>query len=192
MNTPAHVMLSLWALPGARAHPLWLPAFIGALLPDVPMFLFYGVESALGTPETVIWGEHYFAAGWQDFFDLFNALPVILLAWFLARLRGSPWTAMLCASMAVHCTADLLLHREDAHRHFFPLSDWRFVSPVSYWDPAHYGLVFLSVELVAVAVGAALLLRHREQTPLRWVGGGTLALYAGFLAFAALRWGPLG
>ena len=30
-------------------------------------------------------------------------------------------------------------HRDDSHRHPYPLSDWRFISPLSYWDPVHHG-----------------------------------------------------
>ena len=86
-------------------------------------------------PERVIWSTRYFDPGWQTCIDSFNALPLIGLGAFIAwRARASAWLAFF-ASMAVHCVTDLLVHREDAHAHFFPLSSWRFVSPVSYWDP---------------------------------------------------------
>ena len=45
--------------------------------------------------------------------------------------------------------------------HFWPLSDWKFVSPISYYDPAHFGVpvmilesvlgLFLAWRLVAIA-----------------------------------------
>ena len=40
---------------------------------------------------------------------------------------------------------------DDAHRHFYPLSDYRFISLVSYWDPRHYGTVAMPAELLTVA-----------------------------------------
>ena len=39
---------------------------------------------------------------------------------------------------------------DDAHRHFYPLSDYRFISLVSYWDPRHYGTVAMPAELLTV------------------------------------------
>ena len=85
--------------------------------------------------------------------------------------NGESLVLAALASMTLHCLADLALHREDAHGHLFPLSDWRFTSPVSYWDPAHYGLIFAACELVLVAVGSIWLLRPGTSTP-EWVGAG--------------------
>lgn len=57
-----------------------------------------------------------------------------------------------------------------AHRHLFPLSDWRFASPVSYWDPAHHGDVFLAAEADLVALGGLVLLRRRAPPAWRPLG----------------------
>jgi len=45
------------------------------------------------------------------------------------------WMA-LTASMFLHCLADFPLHTEDAHRHFWPFSDFRLDIGISYWNPA--------------------------------------------------------
>jgi len=37
----------------------------------------------------------------------------------------------------IHMATDLPVHAEDAYRHFWPLSDWRYYSEFSYWDPDH-------------------------------------------------------
>ena len=78
--------------------------------------------------------------------------------------------------MAVHCVTDLLVHREDAHAHFFPLSSWRFVSPVSYWDPRHYGAVVGLVELVLVFGGAVVLMTCYTHRSWRVIAGLVLLL----------------
>ena len=67
--------------------------------------------------------------------------------------------------MALHAAADLLVHADDAHRHLWPLSDWRFASPVSYWDPRHHGAWFAPVECVAaLAMLAAVRRRAGRRT----------------------------
>ena len=159
MNTPTHVVLNALVLGHGRWRPHWLALTGGALVPDLPMLVFYVYERiVLGTPDRVIWSTRYFDPGWQTFINVFNALPLIGLGAYLAwRARAAAWLAFF-ASMAVHCVTDLLVHREDAHAHFFPLSSWRFVSPVSYWDPRHYGAVVGLVELVLVLGGAAVLM----------------------------------
>ncbi|NEO26580.1 MAG: hypothetical protein F6K03_06700, partial [Kamptonema sp. SIO4C4] len=35
-------------------------------------------------------------------------------------------------------------------RHFYPLSDYRFISPVSYWNPKHYGAIIALLEVILV------------------------------------------
>ena len=121
MNTPTHVVLNALVLGHGRWRPQWLAITGGALVPDLPMVVFYVVERvALGTPERVVWSTRYFDPGWQMFIDVFNALPLIGLGAFIAwRARASAWFVFF-ASMAVHCAVDFLVHREDAHAHFFP------------------------------------------------------------------------
>lgn len=47
--------------------------------------------------------------------------------------------------------------------HFWPLSDWRFRSPISYWEPAYFGAIVSKVELAAVAALTLFLLyRHKD------------------------------
>ena len=177
MNTPTHVVLNALVLGHGRWRPHWLAITGGALIPDLPMVVFYLVERiVLGTPERVIWSTRYFDPGWQTFINVFNALPLIGLGAFVAwRARASAWLAFF-ASMAVHCVTDLLVHREDAHAHFFPLSSWRFVSPVSYWDPGHYGALAGLVELVLVFGGAVVLIRYYGHKPWRVIAALVLLL----------------
>lgn len=168
MNTPGHLVVNLAAL--ARGEPpvrhARLAVAFGAVLPDIPMVVFYAwARGVARLPERVIWREAYFDPAWQAFFDVFNSVPLILLLlWVAWRARA---TAVLLAgwSMLLHAALDLPLHGEDAHRHFFPLSDVRFESPISYWDPARFGGIVSMVELGVVVALTALVLWPRLRSP---------------------------
>ena len=152
MNTPTHVLLSVAALSrrGQDDRPTYLgAAVLGAIVPDAPMYVFYAVEKlVVGSSEREIWTTRYFMPGWQDFFDLFNSAPIValgaLVTWW-TRQRG--WYVFFL-SMLLHIACDLPLHHDDGHRHFWPLTDWRFESPVSYWDVNHFGRAAATAELV--------------------------------------------
>lgn len=189
MNTPAHVVLSGLVVGRGRLQAHWGAVTLGALLPDLPMVAFYAYQRLVaGRPERWIWTYGYFDADWQALFDVFNSLPLIavvaLVGWRFAR----PELVALSASMALHCVCDLALHHDDAHRHFYPLLDWRFASPVSYWDPEHYGRIAASAEALFVLMGAPLLALRREPRAWRFVGVAVLALYVLFAVFAAVMW----
>jgi hypothetical protein len=191
MNTPAHVAVNAFLLGrGPFARLAW-PVALGALLPDLPMFAFYAYQRGwLAVPERVIWSQAYFLPHWQAFFDAFNSLPLIALAAFFAWRAGRPaWLACL-ASMALHSVTDLALHHEDAHGHLWPFSDWRFRSPVSYWDPRRHGALFAALELVT-SLGACIAL-WRRGGGWRAVGASAGAAYAAGAAFALWMWSGLG
>jgi hypothetical protein len=187
LNTPAHVAINALVLGRGPFARFAGPVAFGALLPDLPIFLFYAYQRGwLQVTERVIWSQSYFLPQWQALFDAFNSLPLIALAAFFAwRAKRPAWLAGL-ASMGLHAVADLLLHHDDAHGHLWPLSDWRFQSPVSYWDPRHHGAHFLWVELAA-SLGACVLLWRRGGS-WRLIGGAAGALYALGIAFALWMW----
>jgi hypothetical protein len=153
------------------------------------MLLFYVYQKLwLDTPERIIWSESYYLAGWQAFFDVFNSLPLMVLAALVAYAMKSPRDVALFASMMIHAFCDLLLHRNDAHRHFFPFLEWRFVSPISYWDPRYYGGVVSSIEVVVVVVGASWLFKQYSGKGARGFLGFILASYALYIVYAFVVW----
>ena len=163
VNTPTHVIASL-ALLGRRGDaPRTAAAAAGAVLPDVPIFaLFVVARLVLGQPSSEIWTRTYFEPGWQLAVDLLHSVPLALAGLGLARWRGNGAAQALFASMLLHSALDLPVHTDDAHRHLLPVSDWRFHSPISYWDPRSYGR-----EVAVVEIGAALLLAVRVYRMLR-------------------------
>jgi hypothetical protein len=74
---------------------------------------------------------------------------------------------------------DFPVHVDDAHRHFFPLSNFRFRSAVSYWDPNHYGAIAATCEAVMGIALSIWLLRKFNS----WIARSGIALLAvGYLA----------
>lgn len=68
--------------------------------------------------------------------------------------------ALFALAALAHLAGDLPVHADDAHRHFWPLTDWRFHSPISYWNPAQGGNWFAFVE-AALGIAAAVLVFRR-------------------------------
>ena len=151
MNTPGHYLLNL-ALLGRTLDPKnTLAIAIGAILPDVPIFVFYFVAKFIyKMPESKIWTEGYEQPFWQNIIALFHSIPLALIG--VALFYWLDWkpVMILCVSMVCHSLLDLPLHNDDAHRHFFPFSDYRFISPFSYWDVNHYGRIVALIEMVLV------------------------------------------
>lgn len=193
MNTPTHAILNL-AILGRKSRPEWnSPIIWGGLIPDLAMFGFYGwAKLATDMTESQIWGEAYYQPFWQNLFDFWNSIPLALLGvgmgWWLSRqlrYRSVGITVIVCCtSIILHCLADLPLHRDDAHRHFWPLTNYRFESPISYWDPAHNGDVFVIFELglaLFASVYVFRLLRSRLTKGLLIFSN--LLFLAGFVVF---------
>ena len=168
MNTPAHLVVNLALLGGGarRAHLSWIAA--GALLPDLGMFAFFAYQRFVaGASQRLIWDERYFDPHWQTFFDVFNSLPILAVGWLVAQLGRREGWSLLFTSAILHALLDLPVHREDGHRHLWPLSDWRLMSPISYWDPAHGGATGSLLELLLVAGASATLWRRHPSRRVR-------------------------
>lgn len=201
MNTPAHVIANLLVLGRRQGRAEIAAVAAGGLLPDLPIISFYGWEKLVrGTPEMTIWRESYYREGWQVFFDLFNSLPILAAligaVWLVERRRAAggigpglwPAARLFFASMALHALSDLPLHNDDAHRHLWPLSDWRFASPVSYWDRDHYGGIFAWVETAAVFAGCLVLVWRGSPMPTRILACAVGSAYLALGVYAAMVW----
>ncbi|MFY8152858.1 MAG: hypothetical protein ACOVOI_12300, partial [Hyphomicrobiales bacterium] len=132
-------------------------------MPDLPAILMvvWALRVAGDTPAHVF-GTLYFSEAWQAILGPTHSFPLWGAALIVALWLRSATAQAFFASGLFHSICDFFLHHDDPHRHFWPLSDWRFASPVSYWDPAHYGDVFRLVELGMVAAAILYLLaRHR-------------------------------
>lgn len=186
MNTPAHALVNLLLLAPEGGHRRSAAVVAGALIPDLAIVVFYAWQLLLGTAETQIWSQEYYRPLWQGWIDGFNSIPLILLAMLLCWRLRRYWLLVLLASMLLHVGGDLPLHHDDAHRHFFPFSDWRFSSPISYWDPAHYGYWASLVEF-ACALAASIFLYLRKADLRPWVIT-IMAIYLAYWLYVYLVW----
>lgn len=183
MNTLAHIIITSAALSRRQAPNRNRAVIMGALVPDASMFVFFAWSRIQGWSGDETWNVQYWNEPWQTIgaasnsFILFGAL-LLFAAW-----RQWPWLA--CASLAalIHVGLDFPLHADDAHRHFWPLSDWRFASPVSYWDPGHHGRLGSALETLGVIVAATLLWKRFPSRPWRTLFVVLMALQ--ILAFSA-------
>jgi hypothetical protein len=161
MNTPSHLILNLALLRRPDQGVYTWPILLGAMAPDAALFVFYAwAKGVQQLPDSVIWREAYYSQPWQDIFAIGNSIPLALLGIAVSvALKQTAW-GLFFASMVLHHLCDLPLHHDDAHRHFVPLSDVRFASPVSYWDRNHYGTLGALIELCLVLASSVVLLSN--------------------------------
>ena len=150
MNTATHAVVAATLLARRRAPVRNVAVLAGALVADLSMFVFYGWAKLL-TPmtEREIWTEAYWREPWQVLGAISNSVPLALAVLAIARWRGSVLSAVLAAAWLSHLALDFPVHATDAHRHFWPLTDWRFESPLSYWD-SRYGAAYVGVAEVTL------------------------------------------
>ena len=147
MNTPGHAVLNLALLSDLSPHTK-LAIFTGAVLPDLPIFGFYVWAKFIDRlPEKKIWSEVYWQPKIQTWVAIFHSIPLAGIGWSIAYFLGWEIPQILFISCLLHSLEDLPVHNDDAHRHFFPFSNYRFISPFSYWDSRHYGRIVAAIEL---------------------------------------------
>ena len=156
MITPSHLVYS-WALARVtggsaaftRARTQWFLA--GAILPDLPTYLFFFYHLLFtSVSQRELWDSVYFASAWTPFIQASHSFLLwgaILGIGYLIHKRAAIW---LSVSALLHVTMDFFVHNDDAYPHFWPLFEWKFISPISYWDPAHYGQYVGTIDTVVV------------------------------------------
>ena len=176
MNTPAHLIIgtAVFARPATRR--LVIASLFGALLPDLSLYVMAGVSmNVLGIPPVRVFNELYFSDAWQTVFAIDNSFLLWGALMALALWRRADWAVALCGAALLHIALDFPLHHDDGRPHFWPLSNWVFESPVSYWDRAHGAMWIAPFEAIAVAVSAILIWLRR---PGLWVSLGIAILLA--------------
>ncbi len=152
---------------------LIVAAVLGGVIPDATVALMILIGMVQHVPNEIIFREWYFNDFWQGLGAMTNSIPLYALlalgGWLLCRRHApAPSRLVLLAlillvvalSSLLHCLTDFPLHHDDGRPHFWPLTDWVYQSPVSYWNPAYHGRVWSVIEMLLMA-GFALVIWRR-------------------------------
>ena len=135
MNTPAHLLIGAAAFSRRDERRITAAAILGGLFPDLSLYLMAGVSMfILEISPQRVFNELYYSDTWQQVFAIDNSFVLFgaLLAWAIWAKRLA-WIAFSGAAL-LHLALDFPFHGEDARMHFWPVTDWKFESPWSYWD----------------------------------------------------------
>ena len=168
MNTPAHLIFGAAAFGRPAQRWTLTAALAGAMVPDLSLYLMAGWHLlVLGTDPQVVFRELYYSDAWQSVFAVDNSLVLWGAMLAIALWRRWPVLVAFAGAAALHIAFDLPLHAGDGRAHFWPLSDWVFDSPFSYWDRRHGAGWIGPIELGASAVLVAVLWRRVRAWPWR-------------------------
>jgi len=179
LNTPAHLIFGAAAFGRPQQRWTLLAALAGGLVPDLSLYLMVGWHLLLlETEARTVFRELYFSDAWQSVFAVDNSF--ILWGVLLAVALWRNWSALVAFSGAalLHIAFDFPLHAGDGRPHFWPLSDWVYDSPFSYWDRSHYAAYIGPLELALCVVLCAVL--WRRVLDWRWRGVFAALLLAEF------------
>ncbi len=146
MITSSHIIYS-WAL--AKKTEITSPnnekrtlAFVlGALFPDTPTYVFFVVCGLiLGYSGQDMWDDMYFNSGWAIPITLTHSFILWPLLIAISSFAGWKFLRWFSISAFLHALVDFCVHTDDAYRHFWPFSNWKFHSPISYYNPSEYGI----------------------------------------------------
>lgn len=185
MNTPAHLIFGTAAFARPDIPRSALAALAGSLAPDVSLYLLSAVSIwGLGLPPETVFRELYYSDTWQSVFAVDNSFvlwggALVVALW----VRSVPATVFTGAAL-LHLAFDFPLHTHDARMHFWPLSDWRFESPVSYWDGRAHARIVEAI-VMCLVLGLVVLIWRRFKT---WVMRLTVAALVAMETLASGVW----
>ncbi len=150
MYTPTHLIVGMAAFGRVDAPKVTAAAIVGAALPDMSLYLLAGTHLfILGVPPDIVFGQLYYSDLWQSIFRIDNSFIVWGGVLALGVALRSAWLVAFSGAALLHIGLDFPLHHDDGRAHFWPITNWVFQSPVSYWDPNHHGRVLTPLEIAA-------------------------------------------
>ncbi len=187
MNTPAHILVNLAIFTRPNRAKVVSAIALGAFFPDIPIFLFYFYEKViLGNLEGAIWGVNYNESPWHILIQYAHSFVITGALGVVCYFKKWRYFAFFFASMFFHSVFDFPVHHDDAHSHFLPISQYKFQSPLSYWDPRHYGQYFMIFESVLVLV-LFFRLQKKSLKIRTWVALSTVFYFVG-ISYAFWAW----
>jgi len=153
MNTPAHLLIGAALFSKRDNTKLLTGALLGGFIPDVSLYLMAGISIfLLNISPRIVFGEMYFSNSWQLVFSIDNSFVLWGLLFAVSLKTRSAFFIALTGSALLHLVTDFALHHDDARAHFWPLSQWKFESPLSYWDSSHHSFYVIPVEGIVTAI----------------------------------------
>ena len=210
MMTQTHTLVAAALLTSpARSARQNGAILLGSFIPDIAVYGLFIWSKFAGIPERRIWREIYFSEPMLTYTAIANSLPlylvILLIGILLARqnfntepvsavakssndhgykkywlLATSSILGLFAIAAITHLVGDFPVHAHDAHPHFWPFTDWRFHSPISYWDRRNYGDTFRYFEGVFGVILSIILFRRFKA---KWV---RVAAVIGVLAYVAV------
>ena len=164
MNSPTHILLGAAVFGRPDKRKVNTAAVLGAFLPDLSLYAMAGYSLfVVGNSPGYVFGTQYFSSEWQDVFKLDNSVFVWGLFLAVGMAFARPWLVAFSGSGLLHIATDFPLHNDDARQHFWPLSDWVFESPISYWDSTRFGNTVALIETgLCIFLMALLLIRFKS------------------------------
>jgi len=164
MNTPTHLLIAASLFANRRESTLVFAAVAGALVPDLSLYLLAGFSLFIqGNEADYVFGTQYYSNAWQRIFSIDNSFLVWGVLLTIAIVKR--WHLLIAFSIGgfAHLLCDFPLHHDDGRAHFWPVSDWVFKSPLSYWDVNHHAKIIAPMEAV-LALGLAVYLMCKLNT----------------------------
>src|SRR6185436_3639920 len=130
MNTHSHGFFTYAALQG---HPDVALAVAGSVMPDLPFAFGYPFFAGREGISHDTWVSNKK----NPIIRTAVALTHSYVSWFLVTLfvlALAPQAAMFVWGWLSHITIDFCTHNHAAHAHFYPFSEWRFRSPISFYE----------------------------------------------------------
>lgn len=173
MQTPSHFLLT--AVLAHKAPSLTqtgskVSLLVGSILPDLPLILltvgyelyyrWFAVSPTSGSVMEYLHFDLFFNDPiWIISHNFFHSLVinfVLLAVGYWGMRREQRWGRLLfwlTVGTLFHTVIDILTHHSDGPLLLFPLNcEYRFPSPVSYWEAAYYGREFRIFEYAADAL----------------------------------------
>ncbi len=186
MMTQTHILLAAAIYARPRAPMRTFTAIAGGLFPDLALTILFVVARLSGVSAEKIFGQLFWSERWSAIMAPGNSFVVftvlILLGIWVSKLGGRAKAVgtliiIFCVSALLHLVTDFFLHADDARVQFWPISDWVFHSPVSYWDVRYYGAWVQPLEILFAIGCISLLIMRFKGKFVRGVLGGVLLLY---------------
>ena len=167
MLTQSHIAIGLLLAAKSGRRAAITGAILGGIAPDfsmVPMMLVS--YFLLGQDMEQIWSLTFYSAPWWTIDQITNSAPLyaVIAAVSAFAMRGNAhwfprFTLAFSLTALLHVGFDFLTHASDGHIHFWPLTDFVFASPVSYWESDHHGRLFGLIEALAGLAAVVVLWR---------------------------------